>query len=165
MSDNVVKFKKKYTLEEEQINLLANLLTDLHGSKELLVDYVMKPWLATEHWRNVFIQSLLAANTAAIEWLILDLKDTKKSSDPELYNMYVSLIEWYKSASKGQHFAFTFYSEDHATVQYIFLFLEDGRLALAALYDDQKDMVSGVIEVLNGLGMRALGFQDDVLPE
>ena len=49
MSDNVVKFKKKYTLEEEQINLLTNLLTNLHGSSELLVDYVMKPWLATEH--------------------------------------------------------------------------------------------------------------------
>lgn len=165
MSDNVVKFKKKYTLEEEQINLLTDLLTNLHNSRELLVDYVMKPWLATEHWRDAFIQSLLAANAAAIEWLLIDLKDTKKSNDPDLYNMYVSLIEWYKTASNGHHFAFTFYSEDHATVQYIFLFLEDGKLALAALYDNQKDMVTGVIEILNGLGMRALGFQDNVVPE
>ena len=165
MNDNVVKFKKKYTLEEEQINLLTNLLTNLHGSRELLVDYVMKPWLATERWRDTFIQSLLAANAASLEWLLIDLKDTKKSTDPDMYNMYISLIDWYKTASTGHHFAFTLYSEDHATVQYIFLFLDGGRLALAALYDDQKDMVTGVIEILNGLGMRALGFQDDAKPE
>lgn len=165
MGDNVVKFKKKYVLEEEQINLLTNLLTNLYDSRELLVDYVMKPHLATENWRTAFIQYLLAANKEAMGWLLLTLKDTKKSSDPEMYNMFVSLIEWYKTASEGQHFALTFYGEGQLTVQYIFLFLEDGKLALSALYDDKKDMVNGVIEILNCLGMRALGFQDDVMPE
>jgi hypothetical protein len=43
MNDNVVKFKKKYTLEEEQINFLKQHLNVLLADDHLLCDYMTKP--------------------------------------------------------------------------------------------------------------------------
>ena len=165
MNDNVVKFRKKYTLEEEQVQTLLALLTQMRANRELMIDHITKPWLAVGKWREVFTESLAAGVAAALDWLIEDLKLTDKSTNPNMYNMYIALLDWYKDATPGYPFAFTMYNDNNSATQYIFLMLEDRKLALMGLYDEQKDIVTGIIQLLNNNGMCCLGFQEDVQPK
>jgi len=75
--------------------------------------------------------------------------------------MYSELIEWHKTTPLGHHFALTMYTETNETMQYVFLCIEERKLALVAIYDDNKDMVSGIIQILNTEGMRNLGYGNE----
>lgn len=162
MNDNVVKFKKKYTLEEEQINFLKQHLNVLLADDHLLCGYMTKPFIGSERWKYIFDASLLAAARAAIEWLILDLSERDVTADENAYNMYSQLIDWYKETEEGYHFAVTMYTDAGETMQYMFLCVRDRKLALVALYDDTKDMTTGIIQILNNQGMVNLGYSNEV---
>ena len=160
MSNNIVAFKKKYVLEDKQTELLKKLIDELIADDHLLTGYMLKPWLASEYWREVFIKSLTAGLHAGMQWLVTDLAESDKVKDPNTYNMYTSLLEWYNTTSDGNYFAFTIYTGDGETIQWIFLYFE-GKLALAGMYDERKDIITGILEILNNMGMRSLGFQED----
>ena len=162
MNDNVVKFKKKYTLEEEQINFLKQHLNVLLADDHLLCGYMTKPFIGSERWKYIFDASLLATARAAIEWLILDLTERDVTADENAYNMYSQLIDWYKETEEGYHFAVTMYADTGETMQYMFLCARERKLALAALYDDTKDMTTGIIGILNNQGMVNLGYSNEV---
>ena len=162
MNDNVVKFKKKYTLEEEQISFLKQHLNILLEDDHLLQGYMTKPFIGSERWKYIFDASLLAATRAAIEWLILDLTERDVTADENAYNMYSQLIEWFKETEEGYHFAITMYADTGETMQYMFLCVRDRKLALVALYDDTKDMTTGIIQILNNQGMVNLGYSNEV---
>lgn len=161
MSNNIVAFKKKYVLEDKQTELLKKLIKEILDDDKLLTSYILKPWLATEYWSNVFRNSLNAGINVAMSWLLQDLEETDKVNDPHMYDMYISLLTWYKAADSGDTFAFTLFNEEGKTIQYIFVHIGEGKMALAGLYDDEKDLITGIIGILNNMGMRSLGFQPD----
>lgn len=160
VNNNVVKFRKKFTLEQEQINFLKQELNILVNDVGLLKGYITKPYLGSDHWNKVLDVTMEAAARASIEWLINDLTERDVTNDENAFNMYSQLIDWFKNTKEGYHFAITMYDGDGATIQYIFLCASGHRLALVAIYDDEKDMVSGIIQVLNQQGMTNLGYSD-----
>ena len=161
MTDNIVTFKPKYTLEQQDINFLKEHLTILRNNEVLLYGYITRPHLGTEHWANMFETALLSACSAGIDWLINDLNDRDAVADKNSFNMYMQLIKWYKDAGEGERYSITMYTSEGETMQFVFLCALQCKLALVAIYDENKDITTGILKILNDNGMTHLGYIDE----
>lgn len=160
MSDNVVSFKKKLTLEQRRIAFIVGHLTKLRNDHELLTGYFPRPYLGTEQARTLLDELIHAALQKSIDWLIEDLGDDGVQHAEETFETYAGLIQWFQDVEVvGARYAVTLHLNDKTEVmQFIFINHEGHVLGLIGIYDGDKDIVTGVIQTMNKSGMINLGF-------
>lgn len=160
MTNNLVPFKKKLTIEQRDIDLIKGQLNNLLKDLNLLTNPFTKPYLGNAIDRENFDILLEGTLLAAVQWLLEDLGDGSHEQTQAAYEAYEGLINWYKSVeTPGECYAVTLYANQNQEVmQYIFMNTAEHDLALVGVWDDKKDVVTSVVQMLNGRGMTFLGF-------